>query len=123
LAGLSQTSGGSIQINNRVIAKCSRKEVALKFLQPADQHLVSQLLADGKITDEQARLSQFVPMADDVTVEADSGGHTDNRPLVSILPAIIQLRMPSRKNTSSPSPPGLVLPAELPPLLQLWQRL
>lgn len=92
LAGLSQTSGGSIQINNRVIAKCSRKEVALKFLQPADQHLVSQLLADGKITDEQARLSQFVPMADDVTVEADSGGHTDNRPLVSILPAIIQLR-------------------------------
>ena len=31
-------------------------------------------------------------MADDITVEADSGGHTDNRPLVNILPAIIQLR-------------------------------
>jgi PfaD family protein len=31
-------------------------------------------------------------MADDITVEADSGGHTDNRPLVSVLPAIIQLR-------------------------------
>ncbi len=31
-------------------------------------------------------------MADDITVEADSGGHTDNRPLVTLLPVIIQLR-------------------------------
>jgi trans-AT polyketide synthase/acyltransferase/oxidoreductase domain-containing protein len=31
-------------------------------------------------------------MADDITVEADSGGHTDNRPLVCMLPAIIALR-------------------------------
>ena len=31
-------------------------------------------------------------MADDITVEADSGGHTDNRPLVSLLPSIIALR-------------------------------
>jgi len=61
-------------------------------LQPADQNIVRQLLAEGKITEEQAKLSQFIPMADDITVEADSGGHTDNRPLVSILPAIIQLR-------------------------------
>jgi PfaD family protein len=31
-------------------------------------------------------------MADDITVEADSGGHTDNRPLVCLLPSIIALR-------------------------------
>ncbi len=31
-------------------------------------------------------------MADDITVEADSGGHTDNRPLVCVLPSIIALR-------------------------------
>ena len=31
-------------------------------------------------------------MADDVTAEADSGGHTDNRPLVLLLPAIAALR-------------------------------
>lgn len=31
-------------------------------------------------------------MADDITAEADSGGHTDNRPLVTLLPAIISLR-------------------------------
>jgi len=30
-------------------------------------------------------------MADDITAEADSGGHTDGRPLVSMLPALIAL--------------------------------
>ncbi|MEN6572628.1 MAG: PfaD family polyunsaturated fatty acid/polyketide biosynthesis protein [Anaerolineaceae bacterium] len=92
LTGLSQGADGTVKINHRIIAKVSRKEVAQKFLQPADQNMVNQLLAEGKVTADQARLAQFVPMADDVTVEADSGGHTDNRPLVSILPAIIQLR-------------------------------
>jgi trans-AT polyketide synthase, acyltransferase and oxidoreductase domains len=33
-----------------------------------------------------------VPLAEDVTVEADSGGHTDNRPLAVVLPAIRALR-------------------------------
>ena len=31
-------------------------------------------------------------MADDITIEADSGGHTDNRPLVCLLPYILELR-------------------------------
>jgi PfaD family protein len=31
-------------------------------------------------------------MADDITVESDSGGHTDNRPLVVLFPIILQLR-------------------------------
>ncbi|MCE5209124.1 MAG: PfaD family polyunsaturated fatty acid/polyketide biosynthesis protein [Chloroflexi bacterium] len=91
-SGLSQFPDGSIKIANRIIAKVSRKEVASKFLQPADPRIVSQLVEDGKLNQDQARLSQLVPMADDITVEADSGGHTDNRPLVSILPAMIALR-------------------------------
>ena len=33
-----------------------------------------------------------LPVAEDITVEADSGGHTDNRPLVALLPAILALR-------------------------------
>jgi PfaD family protein len=32
-----------------------------------------------------------VPVAEDVTVEADSGGHTDNRPLTVLLPQILAL--------------------------------
>jgi PfaD family protein len=75
-----------------VIIKLSRKEVAQKFMAPAPEKMLAQLVAEGKITELQARLAQQVPVADDVTVEADSGGHTDNRPLVVLLPAMIALR-------------------------------
>jgi PfaD family protein len=54
--------------------------------------VLSKLVAEGKVTPQQAELAQYVPMADDITVEADSGGHTDNRPLVCMLPAFIDLR-------------------------------
>jgi len=91
-AGLSQLPDGSIRIANRIIAKVSRREVASKFLQAPSEEMLKQLVIDGKITDEQSRLARLVPMADDITVEADSGGHTDNRPLVVILPALIRLR-------------------------------
>ena len=92
LAGLSQNSDGSVHIGNKVIAKISRTEVATKFMSPAPQKLVAKLLAQGKITPLQAELSQSVPMADDITVEADSGGHTDNRPFITLLPTIMTLR-------------------------------
>lgn len=92
VSGLSQNSGGEIQIGNHVIAKISRKEVAIKFLSPAPEKILNQLLQDRQITREQANLAARVPMADDITVEADSGGHTDNRPLVSLLPTMLALR-------------------------------
>lgn len=92
VAGLSQDTEGNIIIQNKVIAKISRKEVASRFMQPAPQKYLTQLLEQGKITALQAELAAKVPMADDITVEADSGGHTDNRPLVALLPSIIQLR-------------------------------
>lgn len=91
-SGLSQNLDGSVKISNRVIAKVSRKEVAIKFLEPAPSEILNQLKEESKITEEQSRLALLVPMADDITVEADSAGHTDNRPLVSVLPAIIRLR-------------------------------
>jgi trans-AT polyketide synthase/acyltransferase/oxidoreductase domain-containing protein len=92
VSGLSQNSDGSISIGNRIIAKVSRKEVASKFIQPASDEILNQLVNEGLVTELQAKLAEFVPIADDITVEADSGGHTDNRPLVGILPAIIRLR-------------------------------
>ncbi len=91
-AGLSRSPDGSVQIDNRVIAKISRKETARRFLEPAPQDLLDQLAAEGKISPEQAELARLVPVADDITVEADSGGHTDNRPLIGALPAILNLR-------------------------------
>ncbi len=91
LSGLA-LNGDSIQINHKVIAKISRREVATKFLQPAPPKMVQELLEQGLITELQAKLAAQVPMADDITVEADSGGHTDNRPLVCLLPSILELR-------------------------------
>jgi PfaD family protein len=92
VAGLQQGQDGSVQIRNRIIAKLSRREVAEQFLQPAPAKILTQLVDQGMISQIQARLAESVPMADDVTVEADSGGHTDNRPLVCLMPSIIDLR-------------------------------
>jgi trans-AT polyketide synthase/acyltransferase/oxidoreductase domain-containing protein len=90
-AGLSRNSKNQLVISNRVIAKISRTEVASKFMAPAPDAILRKLVEEGSITEEQAQLAEYVPMADDITVEADSGGHTDNRPLVLLLPAILTL--------------------------------
>jgi trans-AT polyketide synthase, acyltransferase and oxidoreductase domains len=91
-AGLSLDSANRIRIRNKVIAKVSRREVAAKFLQPAPVKFLKELVSQGLIDEQQAALAEQVPMADDITVEADSGGHTDNRPLVCLLPSLIALR-------------------------------
>ena len=57
---------------------------------PAD--MLRTLVEAGKLTAEEARLGARVPLATDITVEADSGGHTDNRPLVALLPTMLALR-------------------------------
>jgi PfaD family protein len=91
-AGLRLNAQNQVEIGNRVIAKISRTEVASKFMMPAPATILQQLLSEGSITEEQARLAANIPMADDITVEADSGGHTDNRPLILLLPTILALR-------------------------------
>jgi trans-AT polyketide synthase, acyltransferase and oxidoreductase domains len=91
-AGLKRNPDGNAEITNHVIAKLSRSEVASKFMQPAPEAIVDKLVTEGKITREQAELAQTVPMADDITVEGDSGGHTDNRPLICLLPTMLALR-------------------------------
>lgn len=91
-AGLAADSAGNPIIKNKIIAKLSRPEVAIQFLNPPPEKILRQLVEGGKISQQQARLARTIPMADDITVEADSGGHTDNRPLVGLLPSIIALR-------------------------------
>ena len=91
-AGLSLLPDGRIHIGNRVIVKLSRQEVARRFLSPAPKDMLKRLVEEGKISEQQAQLAGQVPVADDVTVEADSGGHTDNRPLVCMIPAFLAQR-------------------------------
>src|SRR5262249_9633516 len=92
VAGLTLDPGGQILALNRVIAKVSRQEVAAKFMAPAPVTLLAALRELGLISELQARLAEHVPLCDDLTVEADSGGHTDNRPLVCLLPALSRAR-------------------------------
>jgi len=90
--GLKRNSQGEITINNKIIAKISRPEVAEQFLQPAPERIVKKLLAADKITPEQGELLREVSMVDDLCVEADSGGHTDQRMPYALLPALMALR-------------------------------
>lgn len=92
VVGLTRDRDGRVVPRNRLIAKVSRPEVAAKFMKPAPESMVSDLRTRGLVTDEQAELAKQVPMADDVTAEADSGGHTDRRPLSVLLPTILRLR-------------------------------
>ncbi|MEV5438961.1 PfaD family polyunsaturated fatty acid/polyketide biosynthesis protein [Streptomyces sp. NPDC052682] len=104
LAGLRRDASGAIVAGNRLIAKISRPETAERFMRPAPATMVSALLQQGMITAEQADLAKYVPMADDVTAEADSGGHTDRRPLTALLPAILRLRDAVQREHRYPSP-------------------
>ena len=90
--GLRSNGDGNIVIPNRIIAKVSRVEVASKFLAPPPAKFLRELVASGEITSEQATLAARIPMADDVTAEADSGGHTDNQPAIVLLPTLLALR-------------------------------
>ncbi|WP_016698711.1 PfaD family polyunsaturated fatty acid/polyketide biosynthesis protein, partial [Actinoalloteichus spitiensis] len=92
VAGLSRGENGEVVVGNRVIAKVSRPEVARRFLSPPPPEKVRELLERGLVTPEQAELARTVPMADDITVEGDSGGHTDRRPLLALFPIFHRLR-------------------------------
>ena len=91
-AGLERDENGGIVKRNKVIVKLSRGEVAEKFMQPAPSDMLQHLVSNQLISSEQAEMCAQISVADDVTVEADSGGHTDNRPLVSLLPFIMEIR-------------------------------
>ncbi len=81
-----------IIIPNRIIAKVSRIEVAQQFFSPPPAKLVTELLNQGLISVQEAELAPYIPMAQDLTAEADSGGHTDNRPAIALLPTMLNLR-------------------------------
>ncbi len=92
LHGIHHDADGRTVTPNRVIAKLSRVEVAAKFFSPAPERLLEALVTRGDLTREQAEMARHVPVAQDVTAEADSGGHTDNRPALCLLPTILALR-------------------------------
>jgi PfaD family protein len=92
VSGLHLDHQGNVIAPNRIIAKVSRVEVASKFLAPPPERFLLELTRLGELTPEQAAWAAKVPMAGDLTAEADSGGHTDNQPAIVLLPTMLALR-------------------------------
>jgi PfaD family protein len=90
--GIHRDEKGEIVCPNDVLAKVSRVEVARKFLSPPPPKILAYLIDRKRITHEAAELAASVPVADTLTAEADSGGHTDNRPAITLLPTMLALR-------------------------------
>ncbi|MEM6995289.1 MAG: PfaD family polyunsaturated fatty acid/polyketide biosynthesis protein [Myxococcota bacterium] len=92
LHGLRRGPDGTVVAPNRVLAKVSRVEVAEKFLSPPSPAQLRTMVEAGELDAAAAVLAENLPIASDLTVEADSGGHTDNRPALTLLPTMIALR-------------------------------
>jgi len=91
-AGLSRRPDGTISRATHVFAKVSRAEVAHQFMAPAPEKILRSLVAEGRLTEQQATLAATVPIACDITAEADSGGHTDNRPAGTLFSSLCEAR-------------------------------
>lgn len=103
-SGLARDANGAVVRHNHVFAKISRAEVAEPFMSPPPADLLRELVASGKISQDQAEMQSTLPVAKFVTVEADSGGHTDNRPLGSLFPVIAELRDRTAQRYGYPQP-------------------
>jgi PfaD family protein len=90
--GIHRQPDGRIVCPNQVIGKISRVEVARKFFSPPAEKHLRQLIENKWITPAEATLAREIPVAEAITAEADSGGHTDNRPAISLLPTMLALR-------------------------------
>ncbi len=104
IKGIYRNDEGALVCPNRVIAKVSRVEVARKFFSPPPEKYLKQLLDNRLITSEEYVLAKGIPMADTLTAEADSGGHTDNRPAISLLPTMLALRDEMEAGAHYPEP-------------------
>lgn len=91
-SGVTVDANGVIHRKNYLFAKNSRPEVARRFMSPPPKEILDKLVTSGGLTAQEAQLAARLPVAEDIIVEADSGGHTDNQALPALFPMIIQLR-------------------------------
>lgn len=91
-SGIARDRDGSVVRPRSIFAKISRPEVAKHMLSPAPSRWLKRLVASGELSAAEAEIAATVPIAEDIIVESDSGGHTDNRPLGSLFTAIASVR-------------------------------
>ncbi|XXT14710.1 ACP S-malonyltransferase [Sorangium sp. So ce429] len=76
----------------RVLARVSNLDVARAFMSPAEDHVLDQLVKDGRLTREEGALGRELPISDDLCAHADSGGPTDMGTTAVLMPAMARLR-------------------------------
>lgn len=84
--------GQHVDVNHRIIAKVSRPDVAANFLSVPPEKLLRKMLSEGTVTDDEVDMLRRIPMADAITVESDSGGHTDQGNPFNLIPAVLLVR-------------------------------
>ena len=104
VAGLRRDRSGRVVRARRMMVKLSRPELATRFLTPAPPELLRDLVERGHLSPAEAELAAEVPLVDDITAEADSGGHTDNRPMTALLPTISAVRDDMARKYGYPTP-------------------
>lgn len=95
LKGIRKDETGKIITINNIQAKVSIPEIAEVFLAPAPEKIVLALYEQGEISHEEMELAKYIPVASEICVEADSGGHTDQGVLAVLLPAVLRIRKES----------------------------
>jgi PfaD family protein len=91
-SGMRRGPDGGVIARNRVLAKVSSPRVAEQFMSPPSEEVLEALVAAGALSTEEASAAARVPVAEAVTGEGDSGGHTDRRPLAVLLPQLLTVR-------------------------------
>ncbi len=91
-AGIHTDAAGQVVRPRTLFAKISRPEVARRFLSPAPADMLASLVTRGWLTAQEAALAATLPVAEALTIEADSGGHTDNQTLTAQFPSIVSVR-------------------------------
>ncbi len=83
-----QGENGQLVRPHHVFAKISHSHVAEAFMSPPPEDILEGLQNQGFLTPQEVALAKNVPIAECITVESDSGGHTDNRPATALFPII-----------------------------------
>ena len=86
--GLRLDSNGRIRRPRHVFAKVSRPEVAAALWHPRRRRCSKSWWPKVSWSARKRTFAHQVAVSEDITVEADSAGHTDNRPLVALLPVL-----------------------------------
>jgi trans-AT polyketide synthase/acyltransferase/oxidoreductase domain-containing protein len=82
----------ALNINNKIIAKVSRTEIAEMYMKPAPVEILEKLLNNNEITQEQLDMCKNIPIANSIVCEGASGGHTDVRALNVLIPMFLSLK-------------------------------